>query len=133
MIAGAADYLVRLRLDAGLLERSIRYAVERKRGAGLAVAEQARLAAFGADVGLALTRRDSLETILQRCAAAMVSYLGASLARLWVFDPEDNALKLQASAGPANEIEAPPPTPKARLTLQLIAERNPLLIHPPIG
>src|SRR6266487_6749584 len=80
MKAGAADYLVKSRLDAGLLERSVRYAVERKRAAAVAAADQARLAAFGAEVGLALTRRDELNTILQRCATAMVQYLPARLA-----------------------------------------------------
>src|SRR5207244_2436622 len=82
MKAGASDYLVKGRLDAGALERSIRYAIERKRASGLAASEQARLAAFGEDVGLALTRRDSLDSILHRCATAMVHYLHAAQARI---------------------------------------------------
>src|SRR5215207_372842 len=64
MKAGASDYLVKGKLDAGILERSIRYAAERRRAADRAASEQARLAAFGEDVGLALTRSDSLDTIL---------------------------------------------------------------------
>ena len=75
MKAGAADYLVKSGLQADALERSIRYALERKRAAASAAFEQASLAAFGAEVGLALTRRDSLSVILYRCADAMVRYL----------------------------------------------------------
>src|SRR6185369_4300257 len=82
MKAGAADYLIKARLDAGLLERSIRYALERRRAAAKAAAEQMRLAAFGAEVGLALTQQDSLDGILKRCALAMVRYLNGGLARI---------------------------------------------------
>jgi two-component system cell cycle sensor histidine kinase/response regulator CckA len=60
MRAGAADYLVKTLLQSNALERSIRYALQRKRAAALAAFEQARLAAFGAEIGLALTLRESL-------------------------------------------------------------------------
>ncbi|HEU0039575.1 MAG TPA: response regulator, partial [Verrucomicrobiae bacterium] len=44
MKAGAADYLVKGRLDSNQLERSIRYAIERGRATARASFEQARLA-----------------------------------------------------------------------------------------
>src|SRR5712691_10391940 len=54
MQAGAADYVVKTQLQADSLERTIRYAMQRQRAVALAAFEQARLAAFGAEVGLAL-------------------------------------------------------------------------------
>jgi two-component system, cell cycle sensor histidine kinase and response regulator CckA len=134
MKAGAADYLVKGRLDGGLLERSIRYALERKRGVDLAASEQARLAAFGEDIGLALTRRDALDTILHRCATAMVHYLHAALSRIWIYDPDEKALKLQAAAGPVEEA-GPSINEQPRVAIELaqIAEGRPILISRVLG
>src|SRR5207237_3027520 len=85
MQAGAADYVVKAQLQANSLERSIRYALQRKRAAALTAFEQARLAAFGAEIGLALTRRDSLKAILDRFAKAMGQYLDVGLAQVLNF------------------------------------------------
>ena len=99
MKAGASDYLVKNRLTANQLERSIRYAIERKRAAAQAAFDQARLTAFGADVGLALTRSATLERVLGDCAKAMAQYLSADLAQIWVCDDQRQALQPMASAG----------------------------------
>jgi PAS domain S-box-containing protein len=130
MKAGAADYLVKGRLDSGLLERSIRYAIERKRASEGAASDQARLAAFGEEVGLALTRRDSLETILSRCSAAMVQYLHAALAQIWIYQRAEDHLQLHASAG---AVESPGPltrqAPKVVIESKVLSEGRPILIH----
>ena len=97
MQAGAADYLVKAGLRADTLERSIRYAIQRKRAAASAAFEQARLAAFGAEVGLALSRRDSLDGILSCCAKAMAQFLNASLAQLWTFDLRERTFQMRAA------------------------------------
>src|SRR6266478_7051261 len=107
MQAGAADYLVKDRLDSDGLERSIRYALQRQRAAVMATAEQARLAAFGTEVGLALTRQDSLDCILGSCARAMVQYLGARLAEISIFNSEKQVFQQRAVAY-ARELLQPP-------------------------
>ncbi len=108
MKAGAADYLVKASLQADALERSVRYALERKRATARAAFEQASLAALGADIGLALTQRDALDAILYRCADAMVRYLNVHLARLWVLNSAEKMLHLKASAGAINETQCQP-------------------------
>jgi DNA-binding response OmpR family regulator len=101
MKAGAADYLVKSGLNASQLERSIRYAIERKRAAAQAAFDQARLSAFGADVGLALTGSATLPEMLTNCAKAMVQYLNASLAQVWVYHAPQKQLRPVAAFGPA--------------------------------
>jgi len=62
-------------------------------------AQHARLNAFSAEVGLALTQGDELPVMLQACAQAMVNHLEVALARIWIFNEPENLLELQASAG----------------------------------
>ena len=129
MNAGAADYLVKSQLRADSLERSIRYAIQRRRASALAAFEQARLASFGAEIGLALTQRDSLETILQRCTNAMAQYLNAAVAQIATFDPRNRVFDLRGFVsilGPmmhsAEEI------PRVRLDLESLARGEAVLI-----
>jgi len=134
MKAGAADYLVKARIDSGLLERSIRYALERKKAADMAAAEQARLAAFGEDVGLALSRNDSLDTILQNCAGAVSRYMDAALANIWIYYPDDTSIKLHASAGPlADPKGLAVQQPKVVFNIAQTVEGRPMLIPKAIG
>lgn len=129
MKAGASDYLVKNRLNANQLERSIRYAIERKRAASKAAFDQARLAAFGADVGLALTRSATLEQILGDCAKAMSQYLGASLAQIWVANPSAPDLKPLAAAGSVlSDEESARKLPHPALDLNALRQGNSVLI-----
>jgi two-component system cell cycle sensor histidine kinase/response regulator CckA len=130
MQAGAADYLVKVELQANALERSIRYALQRKRATAFAAFEQARLAAFGAEVGLLLTRRDSLDAILERCAKAMAQYLNAALAQVSTFDAQKSVFDIRAAAGPLCETGRPLRSlPTVELTLGNLAEGKPVLIR----
>ncbi len=130
MEAGAADYIVKPQLRAETVERSIRYALQRKRAATLAAFEQARLAAFGAEVGLALARRGSLDRTLERCAQAMVQFLNAAVARISIFDPTTRVFDHRAVAGPVWDrnpnLRA---MPEMRFNLEALAEGQPQVIR----
>jgi len=129
MQAGAADYLVKAQLQSNSLERSIRYAMQRKRAAAVAAFEQARLAAFGAEIGLALTRRDSLKAILDRCAKAMAQYLNAGAAQILSFESKGPAFEALATAGPLLERrEFRGKVPEVNLELAPLSEGKPALI-----
>jgi PAS domain S-box-containing protein len=130
MQAGAADYLVKGNLRADSLERSIRYAVQRKRAAAMAAQEQARLAAFGAEVGLALAQRNSLEGILERCAATMARYLNGELAQVSTFDAQEQRFEARATVGAARDSGNPPRgVPEVQLDLGSLSQGKPVLIN----
>ncbi len=99
MKAGAADFLVKGEIEAPQLERTLRYAIERKRAASAAAFEQARLAAFGMQVGLALTRRAPLPEVMEKCAESMCQYLNVSLAQVLTFETGKAGFEQQASVG----------------------------------
>ncbi len=63
------------------------------------MAEQAHLAALGAEIGVALTRRDGLSVLLGECAGVLVKHLDAAFARIWTLSEDQKMLILEASAG----------------------------------
>lgn len=129
MNAGAADYLVKSQLRADSLERSIRYAIQRRRAAALAAFEQGRLASFGAEVGLALTRGDSLDAILQRCAGAMAQYLNGALAQVSTYDPRTRLFEPRGFASNMNPpLDSASEVPRMRLDLDSLVKGVPVLI-----
>jgi PAS domain S-box-containing protein len=79
--------------------------VTQRRRADEELASQAEFAALTANVGLALTRGDTLQKMLQECAEATVRHLGAAFARVWTLDEKGEVLELQASAGLYTHID----------------------------
>jgi PAS domain S-box-containing protein len=129
MQAGAADYLVKAQLRADALERSIRYAMERRRAAAAAAAEQGRLASFGAEVGRVLTHGNSLDALLQACTESMVRYLNAGMAQLDTFDSEKKILETRAISGPlASGMVSPAFAPTVRMDFDELARGKALLL-----
>jgi PAS domain S-box-containing protein len=76
----------------------------RKRAEG-EMAERHRLASLLGDVGVVLTRAESLSQGLQQCAEILVRNIGAAFARVWTVKEEENVLELQASAGMYTHID----------------------------
>jgi signal transduction histidine kinase/DNA-binding response OmpR family regulator len=126
MKAGAADYLVKGQVEPAHLERAIRYTVERARAASAAAFEQARLAAFGTQVGLVLTRRAALAETLEGCAKCMTQYLNASLAEVLTYDAAQDRFDRQAWAGPA---EPPAEGETQSLILEGLRQGQPVFIE----
>jgi len=109
MRAGVTDYLLKDRL--GRLGQAVKQALEQKRlreeqrRTEENLQEQIRLARLMADVGIALTKSDTLQVILRSGAEAMVRHLDAAFARIWTCDPAQQMLELQASAGMCTHID----------------------------
>lgn len=61
--------------------------------------QQLRLTAFRAQITTILAQDQGLLDLLQQSAEAMVVYLEAAFARIWLLNPHTNILELKASAG----------------------------------
>jgi two-component system sensor histidine kinase/response regulator len=69
-----------------------------------ALQHRAQLVAMSGDVGVALTRRGSLDETLMQCAASIITRSGAASTAIWTLNPDENVLELQAAAGLAADL-----------------------------
>ena len=96
-----------------------------RKAADAALQERTRLAMLGLDVGIALTQKDSLRSMLQQCAEAMVRHLDAAFARIWTLDESGTILEMQASAGMYTHLDGPHGrVPVGKFKIGLIAEEK---------
>ncbi len=109
--------------------------VTERRKAEATIAEQVRLAEYGRDIGLALTRSGHLREALTDCVEATVRHLDGAFARIWTLGDSGDVLELQASAGMYTHTEgAHSRIPVGQFKIGRIAqERRPHLTNAVIG
>ena len=97
--------------------------------------EWACQAGLGAEIGKILVQQKDLKSLLQLCTEAIVKYLDAAFARIWILNPEKNTLDLMASAGMYTHIDGGHKSiPVGRYKIGLIAEtKTPHLSNDIIG
>ena len=102
-----------------------------RKQAEFSLKEQTRLSTFRAAINSTLVVNDSLGDILHTCTQIMVDYLDAAFARIWTFNPQENILELQASAGMYTHINGSHGRiPVGKYKIGLIAqERQPHLTN----
>jgi PAS domain S-box-containing protein len=96
-------------------------------------ARRARQAALRADIHEAFSggTENALQTVLQRCAEAVVRHLDGAFAGIWTLNERQNVLELQASGGlypPLDGEHARVPVGKLRVGL-IAQERKPQLTN----
>ncbi|MCC7210989.1 MAG: EAL domain-containing protein [Candidatus Brocadia sp.] len=115
--------------ETGVIMSIWRDVTEQKQA--MLLADQMRITTFLKDVGIALTRGNTLQEILRHCADAVVSNLDAAFARIWALNKEKDVLELQASAGIYTHIDGPhSQIPVGKFKIGLIArEQRPILTN----
>jgi PAS domain S-box-containing protein len=88
-------------------------------------ARRARQTTLRADIGVALARSESLQSILRESAEALVSHFDAAFARIWTLNADSNILELQASAGLYTHLDGEHArVPLGQFKIGLIAEQR---------
>lgn len=97
--------------------------------------DRARQAALGAEIGKVLVQQKDLRSLLQLCTESIVKNLDAAFARIWIFQEDENALHLMASAGMYTHIAGNRKIiPVGKYKIGIIAEeRKPHLTNTVIG
>jgi len=130
MRAGVADYLVKGKIDASVLERSIRYAIERQRAAEEIQRRNRELALFNHIIAASAAGQDS-QSILEMVCRELTIAFGVSLTVAFLFNEEQTAANLvvrynrePASSSPQFEI----PITDNPLFRFLLAHKAPLVV-----
>ncbi|MEB3827332.1 PAS domain-containing protein [Phormidium sp. CCY1219] len=90
-----------------------------------------RLKELRSQIGWALSGGENRSQMLQRCTEAMVKHLQVAFARVWLFNPNDKMLELQASADRNSHIKSGDASlPMGRWEIgQIAGERKPYLTN----
>jgi PAS domain S-box-containing protein len=117
-----------------VLQATVRDITERKREKEL-LQERMRLSDLAKEAGVALNKTGSLRAVLQESAETIFKSVDAAFVRIWTFDPVENVLELQASAGMYTHIDGGHArVPVGQFKIGLIAqERRPHLTNNVIG
>ncbi len=120
-----------VRLDEKRLFTGIIRDITDRKQAEVQIKERSKLMALGADVGKAITEHNDLQSMLSRCAEAIVNHLDAAFSRIWTLNAEKQILELQVSAGLYTHIDgAHGRIPVGKFKIGLIArERLPHLTN----
>jgi len=92
-------------LALGLTGLCVGAVVTERRLAETELAEQARLAAFAAEIGAGLTRSGTLHEGLEHCVETFLSHLDTPLVCVWTLDATGQFLELEASAGSQTHMD----------------------------
>ncbi len=83
----------------------LKLAIAQREQSESALKEQVTVFRLGAEIGKALSQSDDLAAMTQKCCQALVDYLGAAFARIWLFNPAEKMLELNASAGQYTHLD----------------------------